>query len=418
MCKDLSHSVIICFLYVLMMVFLAVMPACDKETPPPPPEPEHFENVVLVYAASANNLYGNMLDDKSEMLRGLSDAVSPNCRLMLYETVPASGGKERSAVLYEAKKSGKGDYVFKAVKEYPATTFTTDPDRLAEVIRDVRDKRPSDRYGLMFWSHGGGWEPGFTDHEYPKSPVVAAGDPSEDEDRLGMAKWWGVDAGGGISDKMDIDELADALPDGCFDFIWFDCCYMSCIELAYQLRHKTRYFVAYPTEVYSPGLDYSAAIPELLKPVADLPAAAKTIYDYYTYRVSYAPAAVTIGVFDLSVIEEVAAVARRAYSGYVKPETSGLQQYTRTGVLPAYDFRQSMLASAVLAGNTLDSNNVDDVFRRFTVCKYASERDFNGRLIESEKYCGMSAHIYNPDSFTASERFYRSLDWFKAAYVE
>ena len=94
------------------------------------------------------------------------------------------------------------------------------------------------------------------------------------------------------------------LPDGCFDFIWFDCCYMSCIELAYQLRHKTRYFVAYPTEVYSPGLDYSAAIPELLKPVADLPAAAKTIYDYYTYRVSYAPAAVTIGVFDLSVIEE------------------------------------------------------------------------------------------------------------------
>ena len=77
-----------------------------------------------------------------------------------------------------------------------------------------------------------------------------------------------------------------------------------------------------------------------------------------------------------------------------------------------------MLASAVLAGNTLDSSNVDDVFRRFTVCKYASERDFNGRLIESEKYCGMSAHIYNPDSFTASERFYRSLDWFKAAYVE
>lgn len=104
MCKDLSHSVIICFLYVLMMVFLAVMPACDKETPPPPPEPEHFENVVLIYAASANNLYGNMLDDKSEMLRGLSDDVSPNCRLMLYETVPASGGKERSAVLYEAKK--------------------------------------------------------------------------------------------------------------------------------------------------------------------------------------------------------------------------------------------------------------------------------------------------------------------------
>ena len=37
---------------------------------------------------------------------------------------------------------------------------------------------------------------------------------------------------------IDLDQLADAIPDGKFDMIWFDCCYMSCIE-AVSYTHLT-----------------------------------------------------------------------------------------------------------------------------------------------------------------------------------
>lgn len=68
--------------------------------------------------------------------------------------------------------------------------------------------------------------------------------------------------------------LADAIPDGVFDFIWFDACYMSGIETAYELRDKCDTFVAYPTEVYTPGMPYNLTIPYILKETPDLKSAA------------------------------------------------------------------------------------------------------------------------------------------------
>lgn len=406
-----------------LVVLSMPLAGCDKDEPEIfPPDPDHFDNVVLVYAASANDLYNNIVSDKSEMLQGLEAADMPFSRLMVYETVPACEGENgRSAVLYEAKKTLKGEYVFAEVKTYPASTFSTDPKRLTEVILDVKELRKADSYGLVFWSHGGSWDPAFSDHQHPKVPGIS-GETGimPDEDIPGDARWWGSDEvdtpdGNRIKDKMDIDELAAAIPDACFDFIWFDSCYMSGIETAYQLRHKARYFAAYPTEVYSPGMDYSSAIPALIKPEADLVAAAKALYDYYTFRYPFSPAAVTVGVFDLGVIEEVAAIARQAYSGFVMPDSRGLQKYTRGGI-PAFDFRQYMLAAAAASGNVLDLKMVEDVFNRFTICKYASDYDFNNRMIVPENFSGISTHVYNPENNEASEGFYRSLDWFRAAY--
>jgi len=43
-------------------------------------------------------------------------------------------------------------------------------------------------------------------------------------------------------------------------------------------------------------------------------------------------------------------------------------------------------------------------------------RDSNNRMIVPENFSGISTHIYNPENNEASEGFYRSLDWFRAAY--
>ena len=411
---------VLSFTTIIVSVLLtATLISCSKNDEPVVPEspvPEELENVVLVYAASGNDLYSNMLADKAEMLRGLKDTDTSKSRLLLFETIPGNVGSGRQAILWEAVRNKKDNsFYFKELKSFSADVFTTDPQRLSEVVAYAKEMRKADTYGLIFWSHGGGWEPGNSEHTYPddSSNQPVAGDIADPD------YWWGVDISGDnvVSDKMNIDELAAALPDNGFHFIWFDCCYMSSIEVAYQLRNKTDFFVAYPTEIYNPGLNYETAIPYLMNRNPDLEGAARSLYDYYTYFFSPEPAAVTVGVFDMSRIEEIARIARQAFSSFVAPPSSELICYSRRGLSAnLYDFRQYMSRGADIAGNTIDTESIEKAFTDFTVCKFASERDFNNKLIPSDGFSGLSTYIYRDNTHTSLSDYYRRLDWFNAVY--
>lgn len=402
---------------ILLKIFFALaatglLAACSHRDDPEPPEPQSFETVVLVYAAANNNLYNNLLSDKAEMLAGLKETDPQKVRLLLLENNPEqSAEKPRGNILYEARYDSKlKGFNFVKVKDFPTEQFVTDPEMLSAVESYVRANRKADKYGLIFWSHGGGWAPGFGDHLYPHAaPSQSVAPPKPDS-------WWGVDEVGGLADKMNIDELAAALPSHAYEFIWFDSCYMSSIELAWELRDKAKYLVAYPTEVYTPGLDYEAALPYIMRSEPDLAGAAKSLYDYYTYNFTTSAMAVTVGVFDLEVMPEIAAIARKAFAGYQRPATETMQKYTRSPASPAYDFRQYLELAAAKSGVQLDSNEIDAAFKKFTIVKYASLYDFSYRPISQENYSGISAHIYDPTSTGAVENFYRSLGWYKEVF--
>lgn len=402
--------------FLTVFIVSSVLISCKEDNPinEPPPNPDVFENIVLVYASASNDLYPNLVSDRSEMLKGLEGTDPLKSRLFLYESSPVNSASGRTTTLYEAIKNySTGTYEFKLVKNYPTDVFTTDPSRLSEVIYDVKKTRNAKRYGLVLWSHGGGWDPAFSDHQ-TKMSVVKTPPPTVAPDP-GLSGWWGVDNNDGKSDKMDIDELADAIPDDSFEFIWFDCCYMGSIEVAYQLRRKARYFVGYPTEVYSPGLDYTSAIPFLLSPEPDLAGAARSLYNYYTFEWSQG-AAVTVGVFDLTKIDKVVDVVRQGYAAYEIPSVQGLVMYSRGGVSRLYDFRQTLSRIAEETGVSLSPSEINSAFDAFTVCKYASERNFSGHIIPPGDYSGLSTHIYSPEEETPSENFYRRLDWFDAVF--
>ncbi len=405
-------------LVLVLSLFSVLLNGCSKDTPtpPPPPTPDSFETVILVYAASANNLYSNLLADKSEMLLGLKQTDPQKVRLFLLETTPTTSSKGRSVILYEALRDYPDEtYSFSVVKKYDETVFSTDPKRLTEVISDVKELRKANNYGLIFWSHGGGLDPDFSNHVMPEVKKISLPSPSTYDP--GMNYWWGVDEVNGVSDKMDIHELADAIPDNAFEFIWFDCCYMGGIELAYQLRNKTRYFIGYPTEVYSPGLNYTNAIPYLLVPNPDLVAAAKSLYDFYTYEWSTTSASVTVGVFDLSKIKDVADAVRQCYLSYSKPSVQGLINYSRRGVSSFYDFRQTVRRIASESGISIPGD-LDTSLKEFTVCKFASQYTFSGQYIPAGEYSGISTHIYDPASVSAIENYYRTLDWYNDVYPQ
>ena len=86
-----------------------------------------------------------------------------------------------------------------------------------------------------------------------------------------LTRWWlhyqnPQPAGGGqdtliISNILDGNEALSVAPH--FDFMLFDACYMQSVEVIYQLRDRTDYFIGSPTEIPGPGAPYEAVVPAL-----------------------------------------------------------------------------------------------------------------------------------------------------------
>ena len=47
----------------------------------------------------------------------------------------------------------------------------------------------------------------------------------------------------------------------------FDACYMQSVEVIYQLRDRTDYFIGSPTEIPGPGAPYEAVVPALFSQI-------------------------------------------------------------------------------------------------------------------------------------------------------
>lgn len=363
---------------------------------------EHWDGkakrTVLIYAVASNNLSSYLTDDKNEMIAAAPNVagLGKDVRLLVY-SVPSQNASE--ATLEELKAGDDGKWKFVAVKSYDRNTFSTDPVRMREVFSDVRDLSPSSNYGLIFWSHGTSWLPNFTDHVVPN--------PS------GLKKSFGLDKYQGVTDYCDIDELASAVPDRMFDYIWFDLCYMMGVEVVYQLRDKCDFIGGYPTEDWGPGMNYDSTLPMLMAPIPDLAGAAKSFYDYYMNK----DMAVTVTVVSTSGLERLASATAAIYANGTKPSgTAGLMNFSRlsTGF---YDFGQytRKYLDASASENAALIQAFDSALKDITVFGGCSTKDFNNKAnaFDPAQYSGLSCH-FPGSSADAKENYYRSLDWAKA----
>lgn len=409
--KKILRNILTIFSLLLPLAFIA---GCNEPDDPNTVKPgvagAHMMRTVLLYSVASNNLYGSALDDMKEICEGASSVNLSEVSLLLYLVAP----NEETAKLQELIKSDD-HYEFITVKEYDRSTFSTDPRRLSEVIDEVKNYRPADKYGLILWSHGTGW----TD-EKVKHPVSAP-----------QKRSFGMDKYNDMTDYMNLDELSDAIPSGMFDFIWFDACYMSGIETIYQLRGKCDTFVGYPTEVWSYGMPYNLTIPLILKPTPNLVGAADLFADYYKKKNE----AYTIAVVRTSGLEKVASAARAVYTGTIAPPTSELILYSRSPCGPFYDFGQFTLGFTEAKNNSEYASNENDIpleeakedFRKALddVVLYKSASEYNFQypgfgmlrdewLIPAEDFSGINCHwfesISSPESFPA---YYRLLDWYR-----
>lgn len=367
------------------------------------PKETAAKRTVLIYAVASNNLDSYLQKDINEMQQAAPDihGLGKNVNVLLYSV---DGKSAAEATLARLVETSGGNWGFQTLKSYDRNTFSTDPARMRQVFADVRNISPSENYGLVFWSHGTGWLPDFNTHQVP-----------------GMQRSFGWDTYQGVTDKCDLIELADAVPDRMFDYIWFDVCYMMGIEVAYQLRNKCDYIAGYPTEDWSPGMNYDVTLPMLSAPDPDLKGAAKAFFDYY----NDSNMAVTVSLISTNGLERLASAAADIYENGTSPEDAfGFQDYGRSPYRGLYDFGQFTRAYlSNIIDNTengqLKTENLTAEFNEALndVLLYGgcSSKDFygNANAFNPDIYSGFSCHFPGTSS-ADKEEYFRSLDWTKA----
>ncbi|MCM1310044.1 MAG: clostripain-related cysteine peptidase [Bacteroides sp.] len=247
--------------------------SCNEEQ-----ETAKTRRTLLVYIEGRNNLSSAAKADLEEMHQAL---VPADCRLLVYRSI--SG--DDHPVLMEIV-NGK-DFI---ITNYDAEAMATDPEHMRRVMRDMERNAPSDEYGVIFWSHSSGWR--------QKSPSITRG--------------YGLEYS---SQQMSITDMADVLKDFNFDFIFFDTCYMGCVEVAYELRNVARRMVASVCEVPTEGMPYNLTIPHFFNTNTDL--GLKAVIDitvnYYATVNSNKPSSCpsTLSLINLSKLDDVALEVKR-----------------------------------------------------------------------------------------------------------
>jgi hypothetical protein len=234
---------------------------------------------------------------------------------------------------------GRGKYVMGAPgetveKDIVQSADSGDPAEVIKTAKWLFQKYPAERYGLILWSHGTGWEPheirAIAEKNHPGDETR----PQESNDRSGSPGAYSLfrttieklvepaaeterailfDDGSGHSlDTIELANVTKAIQESIgqpLDFLGMDACLMANLEVAYQLRKSVCALVASPELVPAHSWPYSAFFTELQKtPEMSGTQLAKLAVTEYLHFYTKAPPSggdVTKVALDLTKIELV-----------------------------------------------------------------------------------------------------------------
>ena len=225
--------------------------------------------MLLYLACDGNSLQWYAETDLANLVNGYLPVRTNRDEALL---VFLDEGKEQPTLHRYYSTSG-GNVYKELVKLYDTGFDSADPDNLKKVLDDVESFYPSERRGLVLWSHASGW-----------IPSTYAGDAASKARRS-----FGIDNGQNTSSaslpghQMNIADMARVVEQkGGVDFVFFDACFMQSVEVAYKLRKATQYVIGSPAEIPGPGAYYQTMVPAMFKASGYADAMLQAYYDYYT----------------------------------------------------------------------------------------------------------------------------------------
>ncbi|MDR0953939.1 MAG: hypothetical protein LBM20_00970 [Rikenellaceae bacterium] len=387
----------------ILLATCALFFSCSREDDVPQPNPNGAERTLLIYMAAQNSLgYGSNEFDYQNIL-SLLKGVKPghlqaNNILIYHDPYTASNDRgDTNPLLLQVVPGENGSATTKVLKQYNEQNSASG-EVLSAVIAEVFDnpKFKAQKYSFLMWSHGTGW--------LPANPSYSA-----------RSRAIGQDG----TDWMNITEFAEAIPDGLFDYIAMDACYMGAVEFAYEMQGKADYLIASPTEILASGMPYEVIPEYLLGTTPKYNDFLDAFYRFYD-RSGYGS---TLSLIRPGQIGTLADVVREVLKN-TPMETitaipdGSLQHFDRTNSTHPYrvffdlgSFMQQIASPVQLAEFEAVMTQVVPYFRH----SESFLPDDDGFTIRA--YSGLSTYV--PRSTTKLGQvtaYYETLGWYKAVY--
>lgn len=307
---DLKRLIMKKLFFLLQLVMLVVFASCSSDVPlpyPTPQPPNEAENTIFVYmpwsgvSEKDSGLYGFFLTNIEDIKNAIvSQGGLGNKRLMIFISTKVNKGAlinvkyqngrcvDDTVAIYNNKLAG--------LKLNSAEWITT-------LLKRVKQEAPAKHYSMIVGCHGMGWIPGKPSTR--RARLVAS--PFGLDREAGMAgpptRWLGGDAY-----QTDISAFDKGIKDsgiGKFQYILFDDCNMTGIEVAYELRNATHHIIGSPTEIMAYGMPYKLLWNELSKVNPDYHSICTNFINFYSnYKYEDTPYPYgTISVIDCSQVE-------------------------------------------------------------------------------------------------------------------
>lgn len=285
-------------------------------------EPTEGSHTFLIYAVANNNLWRFIRGNVNMAMEAVRRGVPADTRVLVYwDGLTNVTGESKTELTEIVMENGE---VFERVLKRYAEQDSTDPSVMKAVLRDVSYYAPAEVYGIALSGHGTGWFPSELNNlRQPRS-----GEPRIEHDlrrpENALTRAYGPDG----DEYMSAEGLAEGLAEIYFDYVIFDVCFMSSIELLYELKDNARYMLVSPAEILGQGIPYHKVLPLLLS--RDYPldrrlaSAASAIVEYY--RGESTPSA-TFTVVAMGGLRRVADAVKRIFETEVGEPDCGEIQY-------------------------------------------------------------------------------------------
>jgi len=274
-----------------LFVVAALLCGCEKknDVPEPTPTPSDVDTsevrTVLVYIVSENSLGSSdyIGADIEEMLEGVKKSVNmtKNDHLLLYVD-DTKLPRFYDLTIAEKESDNKSISTVVPVYQFDEDVCSADPEQLKVVMDYMIEHYPADSYGAVFASHASGW--------------IGTWDVQEAKAR----KTFGLDNGkntlNDFGTEMEIADMAEVLSHyPKFDFMFFDACFMQCIEVDYALRNCADYIIASPAEIPAYGGYYTDLVDLMFVGGAEgSKAIADSYISYYSLNTYYGGALLSV----------------------------------------------------------------------------------------------------------------------------
>lgn len=359
--------------------------------------------MYLPWTASKVSTSGSLRDFFEDNINSIAtgiinDGGLKNSRLIIFLVDSVNPTKEKALLMEMKYKNGK---CYREIIE----TFTesnmpvyTSTSGLTSILSKVKTIAPAQEYAMIIGCHGLGW--------------LRASQPSR-----ARTRYFG---GTSLAYQMDTPDFAQALSnaDMKMQYILFDDCYMSTIEVAYDLRHVTDYLMACTSEIMAIGMPYSEMWSELAKKEPDYQALNQAFIDFYkSYKYPYA----AFGITNCAYVDDMAETMKKINAAHTfnLADTTNVQKLDGFRSTVFYDmgsYVQQLCSDATLYNEFTAVMQKLVPYKSNTPQIYTAYKELPSPYIHVTTFSGITISDPTVSRYHSAVTSKTTTDWWKASH--